>query len=1115
MDDGSGLLAAAGRLVVAQGARAAEAHLLDEVLAAHEQRVLAFRSGDGSALARPLRIVVPSQSLRQHVCAALLRRAGHSLAGVLVQTQRALAHAVLEGAGEAPPAGDSLLPVLVRRCARDEKPLADLVDGLDEGLRVVESSVRDLLDAGLGAASFEAVLDALADSREVGPRACERARAVARVALGCLRGLEAAGLGHRSSLLARAREIVAERGSDALPTAALWVHGFADATGLVAEWLEALIRRFRGCVLVDVPADPAAPERREAQFARPFLERMELVASSREAAEATASSSIALLRAPGASAEVRAVAVRVRALLDRGVPDESIAVVARRLEPYRAALDAQLGRLAIPFSVIGATGGPDAGSRRAAALVRLLTEGESTPTDLWLSADAHAESEDADLRVGLHVIGAGRLCDVADLDLAELLGDESALPLPVRRGFSGEDDDASDAAPDRSREPRRANRRRTLHRDRLERAQLRARAVLERLRVWPATAPLAEHGRAFASLLGELGFRREVSSCARVLDAAETLESGLPELLPLDREEAALLLERALEGAEEPPLGGAGAGVQVVSATHARGRTFDHLFVLGMNRDAFPRGVVEDALVPDALRRRLRDVLPEIPIKERGRDEERHLFAELVSSSPQVALVWQHVSDEGRERPESPYVVRLDPLRSELRVATAPMLFDASSSDPVWNAAPRPALEHAAVAGLRGDRSALAPVRTLALREAQCALPEGGAEPRTEALARYHLSVLDELDPLRGRAPRLGPWFGFVGERARDGAEHYATRLQDLARCGWQAFLRRELGLEPAPDALDALPAPDALARGRVAHLALERIAQSALGTGAPETLVEALARGAVRVRWPDEDALAALLLDAAREVARDDGVRLRGFAAALAACVRPSLDVARRIDWVDPAGLAVLGVELEGELAVRDDAGRERRIRFRADRADCDAAGTLRLTDYKTGKAIGASREPAKAPAKRTEHFLADVRRGKSLQAPAYWLAARALAPAAEGRFLFLREDTPDYARVFRVDASTPAIASAFEVTARVVLEAWDRGALGPRLVDAKGEEPSSCSWCEVSAACLRGESGHRARLREWVGRAAGEGEAPPATPAERALLALHRLGADGGSAP
>jgi inactivated superfamily I helicase len=75
--------------------------------------------------------------------------------------------------------------------------------------------------------------------------------------------------------------------------------------------------------------------------------------------------------------------------------------------------------------------------------------------------------------------------------------------------------------------------------------------------------------------------------------------------------------------------------VQVLRVVDARGRTFEHLFVMGLNRDLFPRGISEDPLLPDAIRAALeRDVLPDIPIKRRGFDEERYLFAGLLSASP-------------------------------------------------------------------------------------------------------------------------------------------------------------------------------------------------------------------------------------------------------------------------------------------------------------------------------------------------------------------------------------------------------------------------------------------------------------------------------------------------
>ena len=70
------------------------------------------------------------------------------------------------------------------------------------------------------------------------------------------------------------------------------------------------------------------------------------------------------------------------------------------------------------------------------------------------------------------------------------------------------------------------------------------------------------------------------------------------------------LLARNLTSAGALPLGGAGGGVQVLSVMEARARTFDHLFVLGMNRDVFPRSIREDPLLGDSLRRSLADMLP-------------------------------------------------------------------------------------------------------------------------------------------------------------------------------------------------------------------------------------------------------------------------------------------------------------------------------------------------------------------------------------------------------------------------------------------------------------------------------------------------------------------------
>jgi hypothetical protein len=373
--------------------------------------------------------------------------------------------------------------------------------------------------------------------------------------------------------------------------------------------------------------------------------------------------------------------------------------------------------------------------------------------------------------------------------------------------------------------------------------------------------------------------------------------------------------------------------------------------------------------------------------------------------------------------------------------------------------------------------------------------------------------VLRELDapppPPGAPAPPLGPWFGRVGgapPAGGAGPELFVTRLEELARCPWQSFLRRELGLETVPDALAALPAPNPLLLGKVSHAVLERIVRSVLPEPR-ETLAEALRLGPVRAPWPDSARLAEWLAEAAAQAAREEGIAIPGFAQALARRVQPLLAAARAADWADPAGPPALGAELRAELALADGDGRPRTIGFRADRADLDG-GTLRVTDYKSGKpAVEQAR-----PDRRQRAFLRAVREGRLLQAAAYRAAAARLAPerAAEGRYLYLREDADESARVLSVasDADGDELVAAFEDTARALLAAADRGLLAPRLDG--GEDQPPCAWCEVRAACLQGESGHRARLAAWTEQAVAQRAAGALAPADEALLRVVRLRED-----
>jgi superfamily I DNA/RNA helicase/RecB family exonuclease len=1034
-----------GRVVVSRGALAAEALVLDRIAELKEEA-----RRDPSLLSSPVRLVVPSRSLRAHLSAALVRTRGAS-AGVLVQTLHGLAFEILERAGETPPRGRALAEVLAQRRAAEEPSLRAGLGDLVEGYGTVAGTVRDLLDAGLEPVHADAALEALTlDGIFVAGRAgVERARALVRIAARTEEELRRRGLGALWTVLRRATELLEADPESALPARAVLIHGFAEATGVAADLLQSLLRRRRAWLVLDRP--PAwHGEGVEGAFTERLAGRLSPVAHQEEASPpplaAVAPPRIERFQAPGAGAEAREIARRIRALLDAGARPEGIGIVARDLSPYRLALARHLRLLGVPFSALGTRGALAPAGRRARAFLDLLRRGEDVPADRWLDATVQAALVEVDLRLAFASLGAGRLRDVAALRPELFLRPESdSFPLPVRHGLrqetaSREGDEAEPEDTETAGEVRAV--RRHVRGERIRSAVRLAGRVRERLAGWPEEARAAEHLALLRDLLATLGWKAEDDSSRPVFDALEALEREVPPRFELDRDELRRLLAGELEEAGTADLGGiggiggGGGGVQLLTAMEARGRTFEHLFVAGLNRDVFPRGIREDPLLPDALRRVLQRVIPDVPLKLGGFDEERWLFAHLLSSSPFVTLSWQSVDEDGKPLPSSPL------LRDTADAVRVPPLW----SREAMGRGPRTAAERAVLAGLHGSRAELA-----------------GMLPPTR------LAILDEMDPdLRtpeGRAARarLGPYFGFVGALTRPNdprrRELYVTHLEALASCPWQLFVRKLLRLEPTPDPLQMVPGADPLLLGNLVHAALERIVREA-GAGGD---------GALFVPWPAEADLRRWLHEEAARLLAEEGIFLNGLARALAEQVTPHLDAARESDWAE-GPVPVLRVEDEGRLQVCDAQGRERSVRFRADRVDLLDGGALRRTDYKTGKPISGPKD-----------FLEKVRAGTHLQGVAYHLSGDAV-----GRYLFLRPDVK--ARVFAAGPEDRTLDEAFAAAVRAVLAAWDAGAFFPRVVDPTGrKEPGRCKTCEVAEACLRHDSGARLRLFEWADRLRG----------------------------
>ncbi len=426
--------------MLCSGARAALDQLLDEVLAESQT------SGDDlSSLARPLRIIVPSSSLREHVAAALTERAGRSLLGISIHTLHGAANAILAGAlsaeMEQPTRGAALFPLLCRREAAEAPALSKVLMELEDGLGVVVGSIADLLDAGFEPSLAEGVEELLAERATgsgMGSAALDRARELCAAAARVATEMGGLGVERTGGLLGRAGERLRADPDGGLPCRGLWIFGFADLTGVAADFLEILRHTYAARVLVDVPPDPTSPERPDpgAAFAQRLLERFGEAGVQDSPTPAKTPAILQAVEAHGTSAEIFEVSQRVRALLEQGVAPEKIGVVARQAEPYAVSLRATFLREGIPFHGGGAKCSMGEAGRFLATLVRCFRERDALSVESWLDlrcAPPSIEGDDStsarSLRRTLlamaYEVGAGRV-----EHLAALLHEDVSPPAP-------------------------------------------------------------------------------------------------------------------------------------------------------------------------------------------------------------------------------------------------------------------------------------------------------------------------------------------------------------------------------------------------------------------------------------------------------------------------------------------------------------------------------------------------------------------------------------------------------------------------------------------------------------------------------------------------------------
>jgi len=1100
------------RILVAPDSHAAERALVAEL----------SRLADADPLARKT-VVVPSHSLR---VALLARLAGLRPAwlGLEVVTLRGLARAILERAGSEHHSGDALLPLVVERLARRERALAKHLETLVDGFAGAQGAVRDLLDAGFGEQHLEAALERLEEERnQLGGDALDRAAALCRIAAASRAELSALGLTVDADLYAEAAELLASQPDRTLPASAICLHGFADATGVATDLLAEVVRQRPTLAVLLEPWELDGESRGTWRFGRRLSERLQGAAGIERLDLPPSPARLTCFTAADPAREMSAAVGRLARLLAQetaaGERAEDLAIVVRDPAPYRAHLAREIDRQALPAS--GSDGPPTPLGRRARGLLELVERQDEASLGLAfaVAGDFLARGSGArpwELRLAALALGVRRLGAFVELSI-EL----DPVPLPVNDRFvalaSGSaelraaDEDDPEAA------GRLSLRSRTVAREALRRAQRQAAALLTRLATFARRQPLA------AAMAGITGLVETVVELEDERTALELPLAGLKEAaspgsasFEITAAEAALLVREAWQDVGAAPLGGQGGGVALLSVTEARGRTFRRIVLAGLARDRFPRAVRADPFLPDGLRLRLRDLLPDLPVKREGHDEERFLFAQLLGAAPEIDLFTPKTDEEGKPLSASSF---LDELRRAGRIEAA-------------LPAPEPerlsALDAACRTALAGEPAPLGAALEAAYREGADRFSVGerppgapgadalpGAVRGDDTAGRWtasHLALLAEVgaDPSAPRAAALGPFFGFVGGRvgapstttakttlpaAATGASQLdprrispaVTTLQGVAGCGWRTFLGKVLRLAAPLAGEDEIPQLPSRLTGTVVHAVLERMAPPALRD--LRTLDAAMAHADVDVRWPEATLLHQLIATAAREALTEEGLDPELFALPLELAAAQALAVVEDCDWAG-GSRRLLGLEVGGEAELDLPSG-ARRLTFRADRIE-RMGEALVLTDYKTGKTVVSAAAKADTRERHLEQALAE---GEWLQLPAY-ARARAAQPV-EGRLLFLGEDLADECRDVRLEA--PAAGSLAEAREhrvwQTLFDAWESGSFLPRLLDQTLEESfEGCAYCEVRAACVQGDTGARLRLERWA-RARLEG-APPAGP-------------------
>lgn len=759
--------------------------------------------------------------------------------------------------------------------------------------------------------------------------------------------------------------------------------------------------------------------------------------------------------AQGHQSELVEVAQRVRELIRRGVAPHRIAIAPARVEPYESIVAATLERERVPFTTTVQRPLPASPiATLAVRLVRLCAQDAPRGTLVSVLGDPAFAFQPAAGAAPLDGVGA---FDRVTRD-AGCLGGIDMLRQVLRLNATDE-----------------------------TQVSARVRHSLARIR-HPLESFLATLEETRSQLDAATNAHRQCEILGRLLDrflvAAEGLQDAKDATLAqtatlgqrsrlglgrIDQREVDLAVQDALAERTLPFPSSDPDGVVVLPLDRLRGQRFEHVFLIGMNRDQIPYAPPPHPYLSEADLTAIRDTLlqarralpaayqrasspPPARAAETEQASREDLESLLLATSQKITVSFLRANAQGQPKTPSPWLRHLS--HALLHQSSLPAVLDPAR--PWFESVPLGPPERIATR-LRHGR---AQQRVDVLLHAGFA---GGPRALTrlaEALrpewAEWCASAADWLETRDSFEPRAGDALRFdalgLGRSSCLDDNVSVSALAMLGECPLRFWLEHELRTEPLPDE----PAADEVSRkhlGIAAHEVLHRVFAElrAAGLLTPESDPR-------RARATASRAIAREIGQARQALLSFQALRLPLLRDRALEAWQQTLERILALEFAEMEETGYRPIELEHSVERDLVVGDHIRLSLsgRLDRLD-RAGQKLRIVDYKTGGFFEPDMKDI-----RSEPF-----KGKRLQLPIYAMLLKSEGvpfPEAELRGVApellaqCRQELPRRRVAPEIWSSLAGLEETLEVIASLLV-----------LGDYPCRKSFACRWCAFRSGCPR----------------------------------------------